>query len=269
MPLRRRLAKRLYRWALGLDKDRRAFDSVIRRGHPELLPVPEAPPTPEPAPALPIIPPTPAVRPAFAELVLAGYGLQQLIDNHDFETVIDVGSGHGAHARVLKAHGKQVTKVDYLRSPNAEEDDEVDEVIVGDFLELELPAPFDCVWASHVLEHQVDVQRFLHKLIAAAKDGGVLAISVPPLKQEIVSGHVSLWNQGLLLYNLVVAGLDCSAAEVYAYGYNITVIVNKRLVELPELAYDVGDIDRLLPYFPPGFHEAIDGSTIGVCRPDA
>ncbi len=270
MRIRRSIAKRLYRWALGLDGDRRAFEKEVRAKHPELLETVAVPAEPVPnGPQLPVTPPNPPVRPPFQKLDLAAYGLQHLLDEYEFETVLDVGSGHGAHSRVMKAHGKQITKVDFLRSPNKEEDDEVEDVICGDFVEMDLGRTFDCVWASHILEHQVDAQRFLRKLFAAANDGGLLVITVPPLKQEVVSGHVSLWNQGLLLYNLVVAGQDCREAEVIAYGYNLTVIVRKRLVELPELAYGLGDIDRLLPFLPPGFHEAIDGSTIGVWTPNA
>ena len=61
---------------------------------------------------------------------------------------------------------------------------------------------------SHVLEHQFDPQRFLRKIYECLNPDGVLALTVPPRKDEIVGGHVSLWNGGLLLYHLVLAHLD-------------------------------------------------------------
>ena len=64
---------------------------------------------------------------------------------------------------------------------------------------------------------------------------------------------MSIWNAGLLLYNLILAGFDCSDAAVATYHYNISVVVKKKTIEqLPELHYDNGDIDLLKPYFPKG-----------------
>src|SRR5690606_36120022 len=83
--------------------------------------------------------------------------------------------------------------------------------------------------------------------------GGVLALTVPPLKSRIVGGHVSLWNAGLLLYNLVLAGFDCSRARILQYGYNISVILTKTPAELPrDLSFDRGDLRRLRPFLPGG-----------------
>lgn len=74
---------------------------------------------------------------------------------------------------------------------------------------------------------------------------------MPPFKSEIVGGHVSLWNPGLLLYRLVLAGFDCSEASIYCYGYNISIIVQKRTVHvLEDLAYDRGDMCFLQQYLP-------------------
>jgi hypothetical protein len=81
------------------------------------------------------------------------------------------------------------------------------------------------VWCSHVLEHQPNAGLFLAKLIRDCRDGGILAITVPPAKTEIVGGHVSLWNAGLLLYRLALTGIDCRDARVKTYGYNVSVIV--------------------------------------------
>lgn len=201
----------------------------------------------------------PELRPEFAALPFAGRALQKLLDDCEFTTVLDIGCGAGEHARVLLAHGKQVTAVDYGRSIYFERRPPGLDVVIGDFNELGFERPFDAVWASHVLEHQLDTHRFLRRVHGALREGGWLALTVPPLKHAIVGGHVSLWNGGLLLYRLVLAGFDCRDAAACEEGYNVSVVVRKRSVELPELAWDAGDVDRLSRWLPDGLGEGFDG----------
>ncbi len=156
-----------------------------------------------------------------------------------FESVLDVGSGDGRHAAVLASAGKDVTTISL--QPGA--------MFVGDFLAY-AGAPVDCIWACHVLEHQRNVGLFLDKCFGDLKDGGILAVTVPPQKPELVGGHLTVWTLGRLLYNLILAGFDCSKATVMEYGYNISVIVGKRKAELPKLKMDFGDIELLAPFFP-------------------
>ena len=50
-----------------------------------------------------------------------------------------------------------------------------------------------------------------------------------------------------------MAGLDCSEAMVKTYGYNISVIVKKKLIKIPNnLDMDIGDIENFL-LFPKGY----------------
>ncbi len=186
-------------------------------------------------------------RPQFADLAL-----WKVLTDYDFDTVLDVGGGAGEHGEVFCAFGKHVTGVDYGKSVYFERRNLRRDVIVGDFNTLRLAHRYDLVWCSHVLEHQLNPHHFLQRLHEATAEGGVLAITVPPAKHEIVGGHVSLWNPGLLLYRLVLAGFDCRQARVRQYGYNVSVIVEKRSIELPELAYDCGDVRRLRAFLPAG-----------------
>ncbi len=124
------------------------------------------------------------------------------------------------------------------------------ETIIGDYNNYQFKNKFDCIWASHVLEHQVDTHSFLKKTYKDLNIDGILAVTVPPLKHEIVGGHVSIYNMGLLLYRLILAGFDCSQAHCIRYGYNISIIVKKKPAKLPHLDYDSGDIDKLSHYFP-------------------
>ncbi|WP_250481912.1 class I SAM-dependent methyltransferase [Caballeronia sp. NCTM5] len=195
--------------------------------------------------------------PQFNTAGLSGAAMEKLITEFQFQSVLDVGAGAQLHSEIFARHGKTVTAVDfgtseYHRQKNLKDELPITE-IVGDFLTIDFPHRYDCVWASHVLEHQPNVSQFLAKAVSILEDGGILAITVPPFKHEIVGGHVSVWNAGLLLYRLVLAGIDCSDASVLSYGYNISVIVKKRMIENfreLELEFDCGDIRKLKPYLP-------------------
>lgn len=157
--------------------------------------------------------------------------------------ILDIGAGEGRHAQIFRAQGINVTEIHYKD---------------GDYLDRQVPST-ECIWASHVLEHCPNPGLFLRKCFHDLKDEGILAVTVPPLKHEIVGGHVTLWNAGLLLYQLILAGFNCVNASVKTYGYNISVIVRKRPFNLPKLKMDFGDIETLAPYFPMLVYNGFNG----------
>lgn len=63
------------------------------------------------------------------------------------------------------------------------------------------------------------------------KEGGYLSIIVPTRKPLIVGGHVTIWNAWLVLYNLILAGFDCSKyCDILQYDYNIGIIIKKKTI---------------------------------------
>ncbi|TIW49061.1 MAG: class I SAM-dependent methyltransferase [Mesorhizobium sp.] len=176
--------------------------------------------------------------------------LTRLLEYDDVRTIIDVGSGAGEHARIMRETGRKVTAISLIEPAD----------FIGDFMDWPEPwTEFDAVWACHVLEHQVNPGAFLRECRRRLRPGGYLAVTVPPLKQAIVGGHVALWNAGLLLYHLILAGFDCREARVGTYGYNISVIVRNLPAELPEIHCDHGDIERLAKWFPVSVQQGFDG----------
>jgi SAM-dependent methyltransferase len=164
-------------------------------------------------------------------------------------SILDVGSGAGTHSYFFRNCGISARTLDFGTSKYAS--DQMNEIdYVGNFYDLQIDKRFECVWACHVLEHQPNSGEFLGRCRELLTDDGFIAVTVPPAKQIIVGGHLSIWNEGLLLYNLVRAGFDCSEAIVLRYGYNITVIA-KRACDVPRSAsFDAGDLRDLRGRFP-------------------
>jgi SAM-dependent methyltransferase len=183
----------------------------------------------------------------------------RLISSYDFETVLDVGSGPGEHARFLRHFGKQVYAVDESSSAD----------YVGDFNQLDLGRQFDVVWCSHVLEHQRNVGIFLEKVYAALKDDGILAITVPiHPRQYLFAGHVTTWNAGLLCYNLVLAGFDCSEARLLQ-TFELGLIARKKKAGPIEIGHHdparmADQLDRLARFFPFPVKQGSDAEVLDV-----
>jgi len=163
----------------------------------------------------------------------------------DWNDCLDIGSGDGVFAERMRDYGRHVTEIDI----NPRKDSSV---LSGFYQDMQFSHQFNAIWASHILEHQLNVIDFLIKIYNDLKENGWLAITVPPMKNEIVGGHLTIWNAGLLLYNLILAGFDCKNAMIKTYDYNVSVIISKQTIVLPTLKYDNGDIETLAEFFPPG-----------------
>jgi 2-dehydro-3-deoxyphosphooctonate aldolase (KDO 8-P synthase) len=186
------------------------------------------------------------------------YRGKQILDmllTESFETVLDIGAGGLQHTDVFLRNNKIVDICDYGTSVYYQHKTEctgIRNTYYGDFNQLEFKDQYDAIWCCHILEHQLNPNLFLKKVHCLLKDDGYLGIVVPPRKPFIVGGHVTLWNAGLLLYNLILAGFDCRYyCKIYQYDYNIGIIIKKKSIEhLPMLTMDKGDIELLSPYFP-------------------
>lgn len=196
----------------------------------------------------------------YNELPFAGESMEKLITDFSFDTILDIGSGEGKHSDMLESKGKKVTSIDFGKSIYFEKRTDNHTCIFGDYYDYNFEEQFDAIWASHVLEHQPNPNLFLKKIHKDLKEGGVLSITVPPLKHDIVGGHVTVWNAGLLMYQLVIAGFDCRDIAIKAYGYNIGILLKKKsILNYPDLSYDSGDIMKLSEFFPLNITEPFNG----------
>jgi len=178
-----------------------------------------------------------------------------------FSTVLDVGAGLCKQAKYLKENEKLVYTCDYGSGHNSIDTMNYD--YVGDFNILDIQRKFDVVLCSHILEHQLNTHQFLKKVVSLTEEGGYITIIVPPRKPFLIGGHVSLWNAGLVLYHLILAGVDCSKeCYIKQYDYNIGIIVKKSSFNIDSLGitYDGGDIDNFLyKYFPFDAYDGFNG----------
>lgn len=166
----------------------------------------------------------------------------------DSANILEVGGGNGAAAEYLRNSGFNVFDLDYAKTGER-------------FESANIPGIYDGLYCSHTLEHVRNVGVFLDKARKSVVPGGVLCFLVPPAKHNIVGGHLSLWNSGLLIYNLIRAHIDCKTARVREYGYNCAVLVRNNYAEYrdDELNEDNGDIEALAEFFPFPVSQGFDG----------
>lgn len=119
--------------------------------------------------------------------------IKKLICEYNFNTILDIGCGAGYHSDLFTHFGKQVTAIDYGESVYFKQKKHEIKTIIDDFNTHDFAGQtFDAIWCCHVLEHQLNPHSFLLKLHSCLKENGILALTVPPLKHEIVGGHVCL-----------------------------------------------------------------------------
>lgn len=188
------------------------------------------------------------------------YAMQYISRNYSPSTVIDVGSGGGYHAKYFKEKGAIVTCIDFGSSIYAK--NKVDNgihVVNIDFNEFKTEQKFGLVWASHVLEHQQNVGNFLDKLIEVCAIDGLICITVPDMHRRLMGGHLTLWNPGLLAYNIVLRGVDLSDALFVRGSNEFSIIFSPKLIMLPGgMSHDCGDLNILKEYMPCGLEEGDD-----------
>ena len=153
----------------------------------------------------------------------------------EIDTVLDVGCGYGFHCADFAARGKRVTGLtvhatDQLR---AHAQTHSYTLVPADMHFTDArDAAFDLVWSSHSLEHAFSQLLALREWYRILKPGAVLAVSVPPHKSTIVSGHFCTgWSVGQLAYMLAVAGFDLRDAYLAREGYNVRALVRRPLAD--------------------------------------
>lgn len=189
----------------------------------------------------------------------AGEALIYALSLHP-KNVIDVGSGGGFHANSFAKSGAEVDCIDFGTSVYAKNSSYQNlSIRHGDFNAMDISEKYDVVWASHVLEHQRNIGLFIDKLISCCNKNGKVIITVPVPHRRVLGGHLSLWSPGLLIYNVVMAGIDLSESIVLKGREEYSLVFSPKRVELPGcITFDKGDIKKLAPLLPSFINEGAD-----------
>ena len=185
----------------------------------------------------------------------------------NFNNLLEIGGGDGKGS--IHLINKYKKKVDLIELENSywlkklKEKKKFNKIIIGNFIKKRLKK-YDAILCSHVLEHQENIKIFLDKIYNSLKENGYLCIIVPPRKPFIISGHLNLFNPGLLIYRLILSKMDCQKAQVISYDYNICIILKKQSIKLPRLRGDIGDLDKLKSFFPFKITEGFNGDLINI-----
>lgn len=169
----------------------------------------------------------------------------RLLDRRDH--FLEVGCGLGRHFDLVEESGlfRDVRCVD--RGTKHAHDSHAN----SDYLTFHPDVRFDALWCSHVLEHTQEPGPFLAKIHGDLREGGLLGLCVPPLKHEITVGHVTLWNAGLLILNLLKVGFDCREVMIRKRGYNIALLLRKKSCP-PTNSFSPDSASSCRPYLPEG-----------------
>lgn len=190
------------------------------------------------------------------------------VQRHSATSLLDVGCGSGPVWDLFVEKGIRVTGIDLVPR------DLVPEQVGGqsvsylstDLLTASLPTRFDAVYSSHTIEHVPDTERFLRAFFSHLVPGGAFCLIWPLPKPEVVSGHVHVFNPGLMLYNLVRLGVDCREVEMLRCGYSLAVMGRYEVFKTPDLTHNEGDLDALAAHFPFRAHQDFDGDRVPGIR---
>lgn len=183
------------------------------------------------------------------------YDIVNATSNVEFSSVLDIGFGSGGASTYFALEGKKVTAIGLeVESYNYPKEllDKFDVTILETtFEDFQSEEKYDAIWASHVLEHSLNVGFFLNKCKELLTDQGWLFICVPLYKDNVVGGHVSNgWNIGQLMYNLLLTGFDIKNGHFIHHGYSVCGFVQKAKTPLPNLRMDIGDIETTSEFWP-------------------
>lgn len=175
-------------------------------------------------------------RAATRELFIASMPFLRRLPLSKISNVLDVGLGYGFHCEYFASKGLETTGI----SSHVTEELEIAARTAGytvqkmDMHFLCLPdGNFDLVWSHHSLEHSFSPLLALREWYRVLKPEGYLAVSVPPHKHDIVSGHFNVgWSIGQLMYLLGICGYDLKSSYFIEDGYNVRALVKRPLTPI-------------------------------------
>lgn len=175
--------------------------------------------------------------------------LTLFLSSYNPEDVVDLGGGGGRLVPLLA--GRKLEIID-CQQPAAE----FYKICrglryeVADLRTWRAARKYGAAITSHTIEHMANTERFLQLFFSTIGDGAPWCIIWPPPKPEIVSGHVHVFNLGLMMMNIVRLGIDCRKAVLAKKGYSLGVMSRKAVFRPPAPVPGTFELVGLGPWFP-------------------
>lgn len=154
---------------------------------------------------------------------------EKIIEDYEFNSVIDFGCGYGNHVELFNQKGKDAYGIDIDFVPEALHNaKEKGYTLIKNSWSDVKNKKFDAGWSHHSLEHARDPISWLNEWGNLIKPNGKLFIVVPSYKTRVLAGHINTgWNPSQLAYILAVAGWDCRDGRFEEKNKNVYGIVTR------------------------------------------
>ncbi len=119
-------------------------------------------------------------------MILAVEAVEKVLDMGGKKKVLDIGCGHGFQARIFQDFGNDVLGLTLDNKGGWYAGECIKNLEFVDFMNFECKKPFDVIWASHILEHIADVQKFINKMVYCCRGGGDYQLLFPLGKKTSV-----------------------------------------------------------------------------------
>jgi SAM-dependent methyltransferase len=172
----------------------------------------------------------------------------------DFESILDIGAGAGYHSKYFETMGHTVTACD-MRDRFLFKDSTI-EFHESTLDGLPSNKKYDAIFASHIIEHIMDLGGFLAKLKNLLNDGGYLFVFVPNTHYTETGHWLEGWSIPQLGVMLSSLGFDCRDSFFTTFGYHTLGFGRK--TDRPNCDFL---IEECLPYLPAKFSEL---KTVGI-----
>jgi hypothetical protein len=170
--------------------------------------------------------------------------LDHFVGLHPFSDVLDLGSGVGHLWSHLE--GKRVVAVD-LTPPEQVLLRPWVQYVQADLMGWTTAWRPQAMICSHVVEHMQDTRAFLLKMFSFLDEGRPWCLMWPPPQPGIRSEHVHHFPMGLMLYNLVSAGIDCRSVRMVRKNYTLGIIGLKKQAH-PPANNDLEIVGSMFPF---------------------
>ncbi len=176
--------------------------------------------------------------------------------HYTFNEILDIGCGKGWLWPTLE--GKDITAIGLAPTATMKIPGNV-RYIEEDFFTWKQIKHYEAAFCSHMVEHIQDTRKFLTRFFECISENKPWCLIWPPPKPQIVPGHVHCFTLGLMLYNIVTAGIDCGNVKMLRCKYSLGLMGLKKSFVFPVPKDGSVALEQLEDRFPFKAYNSFDG----------